>query len=114
MKNNIFRTIILFIATSLIVVYFIPKDIVIFNYKYTEGKPWVYESLYSPFDFLIRKSKAEIEKEKKILDEGKRIYFKYDVGIRDDVFLDLKLELNNNKYSDIEKDKILEIIKKSL
>ncbi|RKS53215.1 hypothetical protein BC962_1464 [Gillisia mitskevichiae] len=63
-KNQaLFYKIFLFIVTTVLIVYLLPKGGK-FKYEITKGKPWQYENLYAPFDFAILKSDAEIVKEK--------------------------------------------------
>ncbi len=56
-----------------------------FKYEYSLGRPWQYEDYYAPFDFALRKSPEEIEKELQELEEGKTFYYQYDEGIFDEV-----------------------------
>ena len=94
LQSQIYR-IILFLITVVFIVYIIPKKGK-FQYEFSEGKPWKYETLISPFDFLIQKTKSEIEFEKlKISSESKRYYLKVE-GISDSVISNISLKLKDS------------------
>ncbi|MBG6129856.1 putative nucleotidyltransferase with HDIG domain [Aquimarina sp. EL_43] len=78
-QSSIYR-IFLFICTTALIVYLFPKG-GIFKYEFTKGKPWQYENLYAPFDFAIAKTEAEIEEEKKRINDNVIPYFEYDTII---------------------------------
>ena len=65
LQSQIYR-IILFLISVSIIVYLIPKKGK-FQYDFKEGEPWKYETLISPFDFLIQKSESEINFEKLLI-----------------------------------------------
>ncbi|WP_452221984.1 HD family phosphohydrolase [Lacinutrix salivirga] len=66
--NTLFRNhsliykVLLFIATTFIIVYLFPKS-GRFKYDFQKGKPWQSETLLAPFDFAIKKSAEEIKAE---------------------------------------------------
>tara|TARA_B110000027_G_C16102287_1_gene293672 strand:- start:121 stop:2049 length:1929 start_codon:yes stop_codon:yes gene_type:complete len=77
------------------IVYIIPKKGK-FQYEFAEGKPWKYETLISPFDFLIQKNKSEIEFEKLTISaKTKRYYLKVE-GISDSVISNISLKLKDS------------------
>ncbi|WP_024769216.1 HD family phosphohydrolase [Aquimarina macrocephali] len=78
-QSSIYR-IFLFLCTTALIVYLFPKG-GIFKYEFTKGKPWQYENLYAPFDFAIAKTEAEIEAEKKRINDDVIPYFEYDTII---------------------------------
>lgn len=78
-QSSIYR-IFLFICTTALIVYLFPKG-GIFKYEFAKGKPWQYENLYAPFDFAIAKTEAEIETEKKRINDNVIPYFEYDTII---------------------------------
>lgn len=96
MKSIYIKNFLLFFLTALIIAFFIPKNIPSFNYKYAKGKIWNYETLFAPFDFLIRKSAQEIEKETKDIENNKRLYYKYDTFISEKIKKKFEDELNKN------------------
>ena len=59
------------------IVFFFPKGGK-FKYEFQKGKPWQFETLYAPFDFSIKKTDAEIAKEKQNINETSGQYFRYD------------------------------------
>ena len=80
-KNNAFLyKVILFLVTTTAVVYLFPKEGK-FKYDFTQGKLWLYDNLYAPFDFAIQKSPEEIEKEKKEIESNATKHFVYDESI---------------------------------
>jgi len=48
-----------------------------FKYEFSEGKPWLHEDLYAPFDFSIYKLESEIARESEDALNGLPIYFNY-------------------------------------
>jgi len=52
-----------------------------FKYNYTEGQPWTYSNLKSPFDYPILKSKEEIDKETAELKKNLHPYYELDRSI---------------------------------
>ena len=94
LQSQIYR-IILFLITVVFIVYIIPKKGK-FQYEFAEGKPWKYETLISPFDFLIQKNKSEIEFEKLTISaKTKRYYLKVE-GISDSVISNISLKLKDS------------------
>ncbi len=74
----------LFILTSVLIVYLMPKGGK-FKYEITKGKPWQYENLYAPFDFAILKTDDEIVKEKDQIIDNHIPYFNYNEEIAENV-----------------------------
>jgi len=54
---------VIFLTALLLIVYLFPKQGQ-FKYDFEKNKPWQYEDLYAPFDFVIKKSEAVLQKEK--------------------------------------------------
>ncbi len=80
-KNQaLFYKIFLFIVTSVLIVYLLPKGGK-FKYEITKGKPWQYENLYVPFDFAILKSDAEIVKEKLQINSNHIPYYSFNENV---------------------------------
>ena len=107
-KNHyLLYKVILFVFTTFLIVYLFPKSGK-FKYSFEKGKPWQSENLYAPFDFAIKKSEDEINKEIKKIEGESVAYFDVDVSLFDSakenykstfhtVFSDTipKAELNN-------------------
>ena len=77
-RNNherIFRFF-LFVATLVIILFSYPRQVK-FKYEFTKGKPWMHESIISPFDFSVLKSDNEINKEKEIIESQHLPVFNY-------------------------------------
>lgn len=64
----------LLMVTTLFIVYLFPKTGK-FRYSFEKGKPWQSESLLAPFDFAIKKNKAELNAEIKTVKDKNDIYF---------------------------------------
>ena len=56
-----------------------------FKYDFNKGKPWQYDILLAPFDFAIQKTTAEIDLDKKSIQDNARLYFQDDTRVSDDV-----------------------------
>ena len=76
-NHSLIYKVLLFIVTSFLIVYLFPKSGK-FKYSFEKGKPWQSENLYAPFDFAIKKAEAEIEKERKTIQENALVYFDID------------------------------------
>ncbi|WP_225037228.1 HD family phosphohydrolase [Winogradskyella sp. SM1960] len=85
--------ILLFIVTTLFIVYLFPKTGK-FRYSFEKGKPWQSENLYSPFNFAIKKSNAEIESEQNEIKNSSLVYFEINRGVEDDVLSDYLMRFN--------------------
>ena len=66
----------LFILAVAILVWIFPKE-GLFKYEFSEGKPWLHEDLYAPFNFAISKTDENIATEKLEAVQGLPYYFKY-------------------------------------
>ena len=75
---------ILYISAVAFIVFFLPKGGK-FKYEFQKGKPWQYENLYAPFDFSIKKTENEIEKERQEIERNQLPYFDYDQQIVENV-----------------------------
>ena len=75
-----YRVIVLLVTISLIT-YWLPKGGQ-FNYEYQQGKPWLFEDLFAPFDFAISKSSEELKDEKSEIISKAKLYFDYDEEIK--------------------------------
>ena len=93
LQSQVYRIVLFLLSVSLIV-YLIPKKGK-FQYDFKEGKPWKYETLISPFDFLIQKSESEINFEKLLISKNAIKYFTKDSNISDSI-----ISLVNVKFND--------------
>ncbi|QNK78401.1 HD family phosphohydrolase [Winogradskyella undariae] len=85
--------VLLFIVTTLFIVYLFPKTGK-FRYSFEKGKPWQSENLYSPFNFAIKKSKKEIEKEEIEIKSGSLVYFELNKEVEDEVLSEYLTRFN--------------------
>ncbi len=97
-KNHaLIYKILLLLTTTLFVVYLFPKTGK-FRYSFEKGKPWQSENLLAPFDFAIRKTENELQKERDAINERSEVYFNVDYSVKNAVLEDyLKVfDLNFN------------------
>ncbi len=93
-KNHyLFYKIILFVFTTVLIVYLFPKSGK-FKYSFENGKPWQSENLYAPFDFAIKKSDEEINSEIKKIEEEAIQYFDVDSTLIQSVISNYKNEFS--------------------
>ncbi|WP_139958468.1 HD family phosphohydrolase [Flavicella sediminum] len=83
-NNSIIYKIFLFVVTTFLIVYLFPKGGK-FKYEFQKGKPWQYESLYSPFDFAIQKSAELIASEKEEILKRSKLYFATNLTVKSEV-----------------------------
>jgi putative nucleotidyltransferase with HDIG domain len=83
-NNTIIYKVILFLITTVAIVYLFPKGGQ-FKYDFNNGQLWKYDNLYAPFDFAVQKSEEEISIEKKQIDANVKLYFTYDSALVDGV-----------------------------
>jgi len=83
-NNTIIYKVILFLITTVAIVYLFPKGGQ-FKYDFNNGQLWQYDNLYAPFDFAVQKSEEEISIEKKQIDANVKLYFTYDSALVDGV-----------------------------
>jgi putative nucleotidyltransferase with HDIG domain len=99
--NSLAYKIVLFVATTFLLVYFFPKGGT-FKYEFQKGKPWQYEDLLAPFDFAIQKSAAVIAAEEKSLEKNSPRYFSYDTqvvaNVKEDMSERLKAVATDSLY----------------
>ncbi|KJD34739.1 phosphohydrolase [Tamlana nanhaiensis] len=74
----------LFVATTFFIVYLFPKSGK-FKYDFEKGKPWQSENLQAPFNFAIKKTDAEITKEKAQVEAQIPLYFDVDYEVKNKV-----------------------------
>jgi putative nucleotidyltransferase with HDIG domain len=75
-NNTIIYKVILFLITTVAIVYLFPKGGQ-FKYDFNNGQLWKYDNLYAPFDFAVQKSAAEIKIEKKQINSNAKPFFTY-------------------------------------
>jgi putative nucleotidyltransferase with HDIG domain len=66
----------LFAMAVAILVWIYPQEGT-FKYEFAEGKPWLHEDLYAPFDFTIFKMEDELAKEELESIQGLPYYFRF-------------------------------------
>ncbi|QTE22822.1 HD family phosphohydrolase [Polaribacter cellanae] len=83
-NNTIIYKVILFLLTTIAIVYLFPKGGQ-FKYDFSNGQLWKYDNLYAPFDFAIQKSEEEIAIEKKEIEANAKLYFNFNSSVIDEV-----------------------------
>ena len=87
-KNHaLIYKVLLFVVTTFFIVYLFPKTGK-FRYSFEKGKPWQSENLYAPFNFAIKKSQQEIDKEKVEVERNSPVYFDADLEVKKEVVSD--------------------------
>ncbi|MDO6598005.1 HDIG domain-containing protein [Oceanihabitans sp. 2_MG-2023] len=93
--NNLYKNhaliykVLLFISATVLIVYLFPKQGK-FKYNFEQGKPWQSENLYAPFDFAIKKTSEEINKEKLLIEKQASLYFNLEDKIENNVRINYK------------------------
>ena len=83
-NNAIIYKVILFLITTVAIVYLFPKGGQ-YKYEFNNGQLWKYDHLEAPFDFAIQKSDEEIDAEKKQISANAKLYFLYNSSIVESV-----------------------------
>ncbi|MDQ3046122.1 MAG: HDIG domain-containing protein [Bacteroidota bacterium] len=107
---EIYKAMLFIIAISVIVYIFPKQGKFKYEFQNLKGKPWYHEDLIAPFDFAIKKSKDELEKEKSEILKNAKPYFKYDTSIVNSKRTQFVAEFNtkwDNKKSKYIKEKTL-------
>ncbi|WP_232304824.1 HD family phosphohydrolase [Maribacter thermophilus] len=90
-KQSLIYKYVLYVIAIGFIVFFFPKGGK-FKYEFQKGKPWQFETLYAPFDFSIKKTEEEINKEKQEIENTSGQYFRYNKEVVDEVYDELNLE----------------------
>jgi putative nucleotidyltransferase with HDIG domain len=98
-NNTIIYKVILFLITTIAIVYLFPKGGQ-FKYDFSNGQLWKYDNLSAPFDFAIQKSEEEITIEKKKIDANAKQYFLYNSQVVKNVNSDFKRRISSLTISD--------------
>ncbi|WP_299664542.1 HDIG domain-containing metalloprotein [uncultured Polaribacter sp.] len=98
-NNTIIFKVILFIITTVAIVYLFPKGGQ-FKYDFDNGQLWKYDNLYAPFDFAIQKSEEEITAEKKQIEANSKLYFTYNSSVVHQVKNNFERRVNSLPVSD--------------
>ena len=91
-KNLIYKSLI-FIATVLVIVYFLPNEGK-FNYQFDINKPWKYGLLQASFDFPIYKNDIQVQKEQDSILADYQPYFQIDKEAEKNVLSKLREDYN--------------------
>ncbi|MFT6442051.1 MAG: putative nucleotidyltransferase with HDIG domain [Salibacteraceae bacterium] len=69
----IFKALLLAVCAT-VIIYALPKEGK-FKYDFQQGKPWLHENLYAPFDFAVLKSNENLLNEKAEIENNSSLYF---------------------------------------
>ena len=101
--------ILLFLGTTLFIVYLFPKTGK-FRYSFEKEKPWQSENLYAPFNFAIKKSENEIEKERLEIENNSPVYIETDKDIQSKVLVEyisrFNIEFKDTSYVNIQNSQL--------
>ena len=78
---EIYKGILFCIAVATIVYIFPKQGKFKYEFQNLKGKPWLHEDLIAPFDFAIKKSTEELQKEKSEIISNSKPYFKFEQSI---------------------------------
>jgi len=98
-NNTIIYKVILFLITTIAIVYLFPKGGQ-FKYDFSNGQLWKYDNLYATFDFAIQKTDDEINREKQEIKKNAKLYFQYDAAIVSKVNETFKNKINQINTND--------------
>jgi len=98
-NNAIIYKVILFLVTTIAIVYLFPKGVQ-FKYDFDNGQLWKYDNLYAPFDFAIQKTDEEIAEEKRIIKTNTNLFFDYKTDVVDEVLKKYNLKIASLNVSD--------------
>lgn len=90
----IFKAFLLAICAA-VVIYALPKEGK-FKYEFQQGKPWLHENLYAPFDFAVLKSTDDLTKEKADIEENSPQYFNHSDSVSKIAISNLLSTLSND------------------
>ncbi|SMC55524.1 HD family phosphohydrolase [Cellulophaga tyrosinoxydans] len=83
----------IYVISTVLIVFFFPKGGK-FKYEFQKGKPWQYENYYAPFDFSIKKTPEEIQKEKQEIKDHQILYYTYNQSVANEVYSDFENEID--------------------
>ncbi len=84
-NHSQFYKILLFFATTFLIVFVFPKSVKFKYSNFEKGKPWQTENLYAPFNFAIQKTKQEIETETHLIKSQTTYYFNKNTDVETEV-----------------------------
>ena len=103
---EIYKGILFCIAVAALVFIFPKQGKFKYEFQNLKGKPWLHEDLIAPFDFAIKKSADELQKEKSEILANAKPYFKFDKSIVEAKKKQLKFEIE--KTWDTKKNKTIQ------
>ena len=96
-KNShdvIFKALLMAVCAA-IIIYALPKEGK-YKYEFQQGKPWMHENLYAPFDFAVLKSNEDLLEEKTEIEENSSLYFNQSDSVSEIVISTLQKYLEDN------------------
>jgi len=98
-NNTIIYKILLFLFTTIAIVYLFPKGGQ-FKYDFSNGQLWKYDNLYATFDFAIQKTADEIALEKQQIRANAKLYYEYNITTPDEVIVAFRNKITNQTLND--------------
>ena len=93
----IFKALLLAVCAA-VIIYALPKQGK-FKYEFQQGKPWLHENLYAPFDFAVLKSNEDLIEEKTEIEEKSSLYFNQSDSVSELAIRNLQKYLEDNTGS---------------
>ncbi len=104
----------LFLIAIAFIVWLLPKE-TRYKFEYQKGKPWLHETLISPFDFPIHKNEKELKHEKDSILLNSPPYFSQTDDVLQKQTEDFKINFNNvwDSIYKVDSTEILKIFAKT-
>ena len=84
-QQGLFYKSLLILSSSVLILYIFPLGGQ-FKYEFQKGRVWQYPDFYSPFDFSILKSEAEVKKDESTALKNLKLYLRADETIKNQVY----------------------------
>ena len=84
-QQGLFYKSLLILSSSVLILYIFPLGGQ-FKYEFQKGRVWQYPDFYSPFDFSILKSEAEVKKDEATALKNLKLYLRADETIKNQVY----------------------------
>ena len=97
---KIITSITLFLFTSLLVTYMLPKERK-FGYDFHKGRRWEHEDLYAQFPFPLHKPEEQLKRERDSVNNNAKLCYAYNPSVKDEQINIFKAKFNKAwiKYS---------------
>jgi putative nucleotidyltransferase with HDIG domain len=76
-QHNLIVRILIFLFSVALITFSLPREGK-FKYEFSKGKVWLHEDYIAPFDFAIKKTDGEINKEVNFIEHNSKSYYRFD------------------------------------